>query len=166
MLRIAVLVLVADIALALLSWAPHSQSFVLLPAMPATFAATTTGVRPSTTATLTATYSTASTEGTAALSSAGKSRLSIRNEHEGYDLNGVLTLKHDKSKAVWVLCHGLCSSCEGTVPRFVSEQLDANTFRRALWASWAWFLRHRLLYGVVHGVLWKFCCASFVEYSK
>lgn len=60
-----------------------------------------------------------------------RSQLSIRNNEEGYNLNGVLTVKDEESKSLWVLCHGLCSSCEGTVPRFVSEELNANTFRRA-----------------------------------
>lgn len=59
----------------------------------------------------------------------GISQLSIRNEEEGYDLNGWLNVKHEHSKSVWVLCHGLCSSCQGTVPLFVSEKLDANSFR-------------------------------------
>lgn len=59
----------------------------------------------------------------------GRSDLLVTNKDEGYDLHGVLTLKREDSKSVWVLCHGLCSSCEGTVPRFVSENLDANTFR-------------------------------------
>lgn len=62
----------------------------------------------------------------------GKTELVVANTHEGYDLHGVLTVKQEDSKSVWVLCHGLCSSCEGTVPRFVSEKLDANTFRRGL----------------------------------
>lgn len=62
---------------------------------------------------------------------AGKSQLQIRNEKEGYDLNGVLTVKREDSRSVWVLCHGLCSSSEGTVSRFVSEELDGNTFRQA-----------------------------------
>lgn len=44
-------------------------------------------------------------------------------------MNGVLTVKDERSKSLWVLCHGLCSSCEGTVPRFVSDELNANTFR-------------------------------------
>lgn len=60
----------------------------------------------------------------------GKSDLLVTNKDEGYDLHGVLTVKRDDSKSVSVLCHGLCSSCEGTVPRFVSEKLDANTFRQ------------------------------------
>lgn len=60
-----------------------------------------------------------------------RSQLSIRNNKEGYKLNGVLTVKDVESRSVWVLCHGLCSSCEGTVPRFVSDKLDANTFRQA-----------------------------------
>lgn len=62
----------------------------------------------------------------------GKSRISIRNEGEGYDLNGILSVKCQESKIIWVLCHGLCSSCEGTVPRFVSEKLEANTFRQGV----------------------------------
>lgn len=63
---------------------------------------------------------------------AGVSELSVPNKEEGYDLHGILTVKHEDSKSVWVLCHGLCSSCQGTVPRFVSEELDANTFRQVL----------------------------------
>lgn len=59
----------------------------------------------------------------------GQSDLTIPNTREGYELNGLLTLKHAESKSLWVLCHGLCSSLHGTVPRFVSEKLDANTFR-------------------------------------
>ena len=62
----------------------------------------------------------------------GRSELVVTNEDEGYDLHGILTVKKEESKSVWVLCHGLCSSCEGTVSRFVSEQLDANTFRQGL----------------------------------
>lgn len=58
-----------------------------------------------------------------------KSSLIIPNAKEGYELNGLLTVKHAESKSLWVLCHGLCSSLDGTVPRFVSEKLDANTFR-------------------------------------
>lgn len=61
---------------------------------------------------------------------AGTSELQVTNKEEGYDLHGILTVKREESKSVWVLCHGLCSSCQGTVPRFVSEELDANTFRQ------------------------------------
>ena len=60
---------------------------------------------------------------------AGESRLVVRNEAEGYDLHGILTVKHEGSTSVWVLCHGLCSSCDGTVPRFVSKKLNVNTCR-------------------------------------
>lgn len=59
----------------------------------------------------------------------GKSNISITNTEEGYHLNGLLTVKNAESRSLWVLCHGLCSSLEGTVPRFVSEKLDANTLR-------------------------------------
>eukprot|EP00752_Nemacystus_decipiens_P005125 g4650.t1 len=58
-----------------------------------------------------------------------KTDLVVANKDQGYDLHGILTVKRGDSKSLWVLCHGLCSSCEGTVPRFVSENLDANTFR-------------------------------------
>ena len=65
-----------------------------------------------------------------------KSQLSICNNEEGYSLNGILTVKDEESKSLWVLCHGLCSSCEGTVPRFVADLLNANTFRQApLWPA-------------------------------
>ncbi len=60
----------------------------------------------------------------------GISELRVPNKEEGHDLHGILTVKREDSKAVWVLCHGFCSSCQGTVPSFVSEELDANTFRQ------------------------------------
>jgi len=76
-----------------------------------------------------------------------KSELSIPNEEEGYDLHGILTVKCEDSKSVWVLCHGLCSSCQGTVPRFVSEELDANTFRQVYLKVRPW----GLLFGLSPG---------------
>lgn len=67
--------------------------------------------------------------GSAAQESSGMSQLMIRNKAEGYDLHGILAVKRADSTSVWVLCHGLCSSCNGTVSRFVSDMLDTNTFR-------------------------------------
>lgn len=61
---------------------------------------------------------------------AGESQLSVSNADEGYELNGLLNVRHTECKSVWILCHGLCSSLHGTVSRFVSEKLDANTFRQ------------------------------------
>lgn len=67
--------------------------------------------------------------GSAAQASSGMSQLMIRNKAEGYDLHGILAVKRADTTSVWVLCHGLCSSCNGTVSRFVSDMLDINTFR-------------------------------------
>ena len=71
-----------------------------------------------------------------------KGDLVVTNKGEGYDLHGVLTVKREDSKSLWVLCHGLCSSCEGTVPRFVSENLDGNTFRQV--GFYVYMCRHYL----------------------
>ncbi|CAM9121322.1 unnamed protein product, partial [Ectocarpus fasciculatus] len=68
--------------------------------------------------------------GAGAITVLGRSQLVVRNEEEGYDLNGVLTVKREDSKSVWIICHGNCSSCEGTVPAFVSRELSENTFRQ------------------------------------
>ena len=121
--------LVAELSLALLfsvtpvhSFVLHSSStprYVQARAMTST---TTIGSAPGTTAV---------GEGAAPglPSTERKSQFSICNDEEGYTLNGVMTVKNEGSKSLWVLCHGLCSSCEGTVPRFVSDELNANTFR-------------------------------------
>lgn len=108
-----------------------SHSFVLLPGVGR-------GTRMSTTSTASALdsitpFASSSSSGTnQGIGAPGNSRISIRNEGEGYDLNGILAVKCQDSKTLWVLCHGLCSSCDGTVPRFVSEKLEANTFRQAI----------------------------------
>lgn len=68
-------------------------------------------------------------QGMAGSTSVGESTLAIPKVDEGYDLNGILTIKNTESKSLWVVCHGLCSSSVGSVPRFVSNMLQANTFR-------------------------------------
>lgn len=123
--------LVAELSLALLFSVTRVHSFVLhssttpqyvqVRAMTST---TTIGSAPGTTA-----VGEGATPGLS--STERKSQLSICNNEEGYNLNGVLTVRDEGSKSLWVLCHGLCSSCEGTVPRFVSDKLNANTFRYA-----------------------------------
>lgn len=64
-------------------------------------------------------------------SAAGESEVVIRNEDEAYDLHGLLTVKREDSKSVWVLCHGLLASSQVGCPRFISDELAANTFRQA-----------------------------------
>ncbi|CAM9472319.1 unnamed protein product [Choristocarpus tenellus] len=59
----------------------------------------------------------------------GSHELEVPNVQEGYNLAGLLTVKRPDSNSVWVLCHGLCSSKDGTVPRFVSERIHSNTYR-------------------------------------
>lgn len=128
--------LAAEFALALLFSVTHIHSFVL---RPYTYSNTPQHVvaRAMPSATTAIGSATAGTSAVGEGASPGlpstekRSQLSICNDEEGYRLNGVLTVKDEESKSVWVLCHGLCSSCEGTVPRFVSDKLDANTFRQA-----------------------------------
>lgn len=108
--------------------ASDSHSFVLMPGVGRCMSTTATSIALDST-TPPASIDSSSSGTTKGTDTPGTSQLSIRNEEEGYDLNGILTVKRQESKVVWVLCHGLCSSCEGTVPRFVSEKLEANTFR-------------------------------------
>lgn len=61
----------------------------------------------------------------------GESEVVIRNEDGEYDLHGLLTVKREDSKSVWVLCHGLLASSQVGCPRFISKELAANTFRQA-----------------------------------
>lgn len=68
-------------------------------------------------------------EAIAGATALGDTHLIIPNHAQGYDLHGVLTVKDAESKYLWILCHGLCSSSLGSVPRFISSMLEANTLR-------------------------------------
>lgn len=116
---------------AVLFIASASHSFVILPGVGRGTRMTTTA-KASALDSTTPSASSASSGTNQGVGAPGKSRISIRNDGGGYDLNGILAVKCQESKIVWVLCHGLCSSCEGTVPRFVSEKLEANTFRQGV----------------------------------
>ncbi|CBJ26067.1 conserved unknown protein [Ectocarpus siliculosus] len=118
--------LLSAFALVLVAVAPFSQSFIVYPSS-STQHAPISGGTMSSTSTSSSAVQPAGEAG--AVTVPGKSQLVVRNEEEGYDLNGVLTVKREDSKSVWVLCHGLCSSCEGTVPAFVSRELSENTYR-------------------------------------
>lgn len=132
--------LLSALALVLVTIAPFCQSFIVYPS--------STQHPPISGGTaVSATSKSAMQSGEAgAVTVPGKSQLVVRNEGEGYDLNGVLTVKREDSKSVWVLCHGLCSSCEGTVPAFVSRELSENTYRQE---SVLYKCRDRLLWDIV-----------------
>ncbi|CAN0202444.1 unnamed protein product, partial [Ectocarpus sp. 13 AM-2016] len=117
--------LLSALASVLVAVAPFSQSFIVYPSSSRQHAPISGGTM---SATRTSAGQPAGEAG--AVTVPGKSQLVVRNEEEGYDLNGVLTVKREDSKSVWVLCHGLCSSCEGTVPAFVSRELPENTYRQ------------------------------------
>ncbi|CAM9931862.1 unnamed protein product [Ectocarpus sp. 12 AP-2014] len=117
--------LLSALASVLVAVAPFSQSFIVYPSSSRQHAPISGGTM---SATSTSAGQPAGEAG--AVTVPGKSQLVVRNEEEGYDLNGVLTVKREDFKSVWVLCHGLCSSCEGTVPAFVSRELSENTYRQ------------------------------------
>lgn len=125
--------LVAEFSLALLISVTRVHSFVLRPCCTPRHVVQASSMPVTTTIGSTTAGTAAVGEGASRRlpSTERRSQISIRNNEEGYNLNGVLTVKDEESKSLWVLCHGLCSSCEGTVPRFVSDELNANTFRQA-----------------------------------